>query len=347
MNQENERHDGLQVLRGMAALMVMLSHSMHVVASRSPEENTAMMEYVKPGAAGVDLFFVISGFVITLGLIRKQPAWGTFLFDRASRILPLYLLLSIPFFFMEDMSLQRTWNTFLFIPILDISRYSSPANDMGWSIGFEVWFYTLMTACLFVFRSRARPSIALFYVSLLALVGLNFTGYEFPFFMRFIGSPLAIEFLLGVGICLVHKSIPAVVGFAIFAIGAGALWVNSHDFVFLFDHHKVISDADTAWLRVVLWGLPSAAIVAGIAAFGKRLQWPMWARRFGDLSYSFYLTQLFAEAVVRYFQLDNLPLAASALFCINLAIAMTTHKLIEVPCASWLKNTKHRRLGVL
>src|SRR5947209_8886292 len=91
------RVPSLDGLRALAILLVLLSHSARAPSFPWPSDSLGLVHY---GAVGVEVFFVLSGFLITLLLLREQHDTGAislkgFYFRRSLRILPacgVYLL---------------------------------------------------------------------------------------------------------------------------------------------------------------------------------------------------------------------------------------------------------------
>ena len=82
---------GLDGLRGLAILMVMFGH--FIVVGKNLEPHTPVHRFLQSGYLGVDLFFVLSGFLITGILIdskHRKPYFKVFYWRRALRIFPLY-----------------------------------------------------------------------------------------------------------------------------------------------------------------------------------------------------------------------------------------------------------------
>ena len=88
------KQQGIQVLRGVAALFVMFAHLKFNLGI--PAENTANTRWLAAniGAIGVDIFFVISGFVIAMTAAKLGDNWRAFLAHRIARIVPLYFTVS-------------------------------------------------------------------------------------------------------------------------------------------------------------------------------------------------------------------------------------------------------------
>ena len=96
------------------------------------------------GAIGVDLFFVISGFVMALTAARFTGAHGagTFLALRFVRIAPLYYLACLAMLVLvfnpgAQLGRETLLNSITFIPVFDDGRYSWPVHYLGWTLAFE------------------------------------------------------------------------------------------------------------------------------------------------------------------------------------------------------------------
>src|SRR3546814_19129743 len=119
----------LPVLRFIAAAMVVGRHS-----------SSGFMV----GAAGVDIFFVISGFIITRVAQDKSP--DAFIRDRLLRIFPIWYLCVVPWLiigaFTSSLTLPRIAATLTLWPIYD--EFTWPALNVGWTFSFELLFYAGM-----------------------------------------------------------------------------------------------------------------------------------------------------------------------------------------------------------
>ena len=96
---------GLEGVRGLMCLWVILSHTV-TMAGIHVYKNTGIGKLLANGGIAVDVFVILSGFVICLILNKKKEAYAPYLARRALRIFPIYLLcLFISFF----ISLINTW----------------------------------------------------------------------------------------------------------------------------------------------------------------------------------------------------------------------------------------------
>jgi len=139
----------LTVLRAVAATSVIFFHIM------APTGHTF-------GEFGVDIFFVLSGFVIALVLDSPNMTARRFLADRIARIVPLYWVLTFGVFagtFIAPSLFNSTTATFgnllkslLFIPYRKESGLIFPMLFVGWSLNYEMMFYVVTTVSLMLTR---------------------------------------------------------------------------------------------------------------------------------------------------------------------------------------------------
>lgn len=254
----------IQLLRGLAACAVVVLHAV-------PEGEQAIGGRGF-GAAGVDLFFVISGFIMT-NVARDRKALE-FLRDRLWRIYPMWWIAVLPWIFMVPRGPTAIVSSLTLWPIY-AGGYYVPVLKVGWTLSFELLFYLGMTFA--ILRGAALPLLAygLFLVAALASSS--------PL-MHFVGSPMTLEFLMGVAIAglprraLLGFLVPA--GIALFALTSPAIG----------DVDSTLHPQWALW-RALLWGCPAALVVWGALSLE-----PLFARQLfdlpvavGDASYSIYL----------------------------------------------------------
>jgi exopolysaccharide production protein ExoZ len=229
--------------------------------------------FMRVGAAGVDLFFVISGFIMATVGPGRQP--GEFLLDRAWRIFPMWLIAVAPWLLgqthdgatiLTSLTLWPVWN----------GTFHTPALMLGWTLCFEMLFYAAFAIAL-----ATRPAVPIAAFALCLLLGVR-TGV-----LAYVGSPLIIEFLAGVAIarlpCTRHSGILIAAGLAWFALAPPGYYIE------LFGHG--------AWLRLLAWGIPAALIVYGARSMEGLFRHRAFdsAVLIGNASFSIYL---FHELVV-------------------------------------------------
>jgi len=150
----------IQALRAIAALFVVGFHSTVLWHDKFNQNVTPW----KNGNSGVDLFFVISGFIMVLSsrkLLGRADAWRRFMTLRLVRIVPLYWLATAAklaaITALPALALHTNptaWNTvasFLFVPSRDAIGVIRPVIDVGWTLSYEMLFYIVFAAALFLF----------------------------------------------------------------------------------------------------------------------------------------------------------------------------------------------------
>ncbi|WP_375123608.1 acyltransferase family protein [Pseudomonas sp. LW8] len=183
---ETRNLEWLQCLRGVAAILVVFTHARYFLLG-TPSEGPAEAVFF-PGAMGVDLFFLISGFIMAY---TTRDADGTlkytikFLIKRGSRILPVYLVVAITGLLLvkngeylsAPIHLKEILLSFIFIPI---NSNNPPFFDMPWSVGwtlnFEMYFYLVFGLCLMAGKHRWTVAM-LWLVASLIILPLITTGY--------------------------------------------------------------------------------------------------------------------------------------------------------------------------
>ena len=274
---------GIQYLRAAAAIAVVLFHA---------AEKTGF--HFAIGAAGVDVFFVISGFIMWVVTARREPTPLQFLRARIRRIVPVYWLATAVMvagalgglFPNLVLSLQHVFASLFFVPARSPSDGEIwPVLVQGWTLNYEMFFYLVFAAALFLPRVWRLPAIAALF-GLLVLAGpLLVTGnavilsYTRPIILEFVAGMVIAELWL-------KGRVPApATGFALIALslsGFGYIQVAGLPF-----------DA-------LVCGPLAAALVTGVLALeaGRRIRFVPAAVLLGDASYSIYLWHTFAISVV-------------------------------------------------
>jgi exopolysaccharide production protein ExoZ len=202
LRQENTI-DGIQVLRAVAALMVVLQHAKFSV---SGSENWPVF-----GGAGVDIFFVISGFVMaytTQQLSDIKPSdslseASIFLRKRIARIVPLYWL-ALFWATRRDMPDLNLLKDFFFLPHWNALFLGSinPILLQGWTLNYEMFFYVLFAVAM-LFGSR-RNVLLIGTLIVLPFAALLMIDGSADVVGRFYSNDIILEFGFGV---LLHLAI--------------------------------------------------------------------------------------------------------------------------------------------
>lgn len=270
----------IQTLRAIAALNVVVFHS--IEASKSYAVPARALSFLDGwGVSGVDLFFVISGFVMVYTQHKNARAPASFFRDRIIRIVPIYWLLTLVMtlllWFMPSMFRQMSYSTeWILASFGFVSKWGlgqNPVLYLGWSIEYELFFYSVFSLMIFLSRNRLVEFWAA--IVLLAFVA---TIKVDPIFVEFVFGMFVGHFYVKQG-----KKVPRLVApVALFAGGVvfiGSLWFK-----------------DQALSRVLVYGLPASILVFG-AVTAKQIR-AGFLSALGDASYSLYLVQVFTIPVI-------------------------------------------------
>ena len=290
----------IQWLRAIAALSVAIGHGQSFFAPQAERAGIAFeRSFLLPWGAGVDLFFVISGFIMVVSsekLFATPGATRVFLQRRLRRIVPLYwaamavILLKMVLQGKAPPDGTSIATSFLFIPWDALGKGEArPFYELGWTLNYEMFFYALFALCL-GFRREMAVGIAA-----LALAALVLLGLAAPFSNLQIATwaqPIVLEFTLGMGIALAYRrgvQLGAELRWTLVGFGVSMLLID------VLNTQAQPADWMTPndLVRVGGWGLATAAIVAAMALAPPRKAKPDRLNRagaaLGDASYALYL----------------------------------------------------------
>lgn len=197
----------IQSLRAIAAISIVLFHCGAKIAELS--HNSYPNLFTK-GNSGVDLFFIISGFVMlhTIELSHSKNAWS-FLIRRFIRIVPLYwfttsifviLLLFFPNIFQTyKFDFWHSVYSYLFFP-----QSRPPVVSIGWTLVYVMYFYIVLATCLAIGCRSKIPWLALVFVFSYVL-GNYLPEYKIYPGFELITSELLIEFGAGLLLYRIYK----------------------------------------------------------------------------------------------------------------------------------------------
>ncbi|MGX6647431.1 acyltransferase family protein [Maricaulaceae bacterium MS644] len=280
----------IQVLRAVAAVMVLIAHlTQHELrfldAAISPLWTSA-------GVSGVDLFFVISGFVmvyVTRHAPRGSSYAGRFLYARITRIYPPYWLATLGVlagYVVFGSALNREAGDLnLITSALLWPDQDLPILMVGWTMIHEIYFY-LVFAVLLVAPRRFLPLLLAAWLSLIVIAGLIVPQSDSPVF-NLITHPLTAEFVLGGGAGLLAVSGRRTL--ALPMIAAGCVWWIAVTANIAWTGHESTPEG---WRRVLAYGVPATFIVYGAACLDWTLKAPRALVAVGDWSYALYLVHL-------------------------------------------------------
>jgi exopolysaccharide production protein ExoZ len=351
LNKARSRFEGIQALRGVAALLVVICHACTMFATYHERFGLRLpvlfhRSFSDIGAAGVDIFFVISGFIVThVAWDRfKEPRFNKDFFARRMiRVAPLYWLCTtaMVFVFLFLPWAIQSGNTTSWIHMLASYFFfpwaqgenKAPILAVGWSLNYEIFFYLIFSLFLPLERSLALIGIA----STLALVMLGAVMAQYlswsPPGVWFFSNTIILEFVFG-GILAVifrHRKIATpYLSIAFSLLG----WIG------LVTSILQLGFPGPEW-RGILLGLPAAFIVAGGLTYPETSWTPKILIKLGDFSYSLYLTHFFVGVIVARTWIKiglNMPSEILALLMIVLPclVAFYSYKWIELPLQKFL-----------
>ena len=333
-----ERVENVQALRGIASIMVVFYH-IGLVEHRIFGSHSLIAPVTASWKSGVDLFFVISGFVmvtISTGRFHGQSGARKFFFRRAARIYPVYwfyLLVSIAFLLYQPDFLINTpsdWHRRLLRSFLLFPDNDLPVLAQGWTLIHELYFY-LVFALALKWPENRRMAILALWGGLIIMCRCvpSIVSMRSPV-MSVATNSLTFEFLAGCAIAWIANH-----GFHRFSVPALICAVLGFLIASVFDRFGT---------HVLLYIGPTSLLVYGAVSIetGHRYYFPRWLRYVGDFSYSLYLTHILSASVVRSLWLcfhvprgvasDLAFTAASGAFC--LAVGAISYRWIEKPMLS-------------
>jgi peptidoglycan/LPS O-acetylase OafA/YrhL len=302
---------------------------------------------VLPANTGVDLFFVISGLIMTVTTwhtFDQAGASGRFLWRRLTRIYPLYWAINTPIVLMillapgvvdwqgERSDLARS---FLLLPTDD----RLPVL-VAWSLVFEMYFYTLFTLALLIGRRWFGVVVGAWAIATVALAVL--VGATSNPFLAIASDPMVLEFVLGIviGYALVRGWLYRPwVALAVAVVALGAVW-----------GYLAGSGLDEfpseAW-RLLGPGVAMALVVYAAVDLELRARRVAFRglQRLGDASYSLYLTHVPALTLLLLAVQHTLP-STDVVHLVMLAfipvyvvvVAGLTYLLVERPLLSLFRS---------
>jgi exopolysaccharide production protein ExoZ len=302
----SERIYSVQALRAMAAGLVVIFHARAFAYGYQEKYGLApavLFDFKTLhllGGFGVDLFFVISGFVMTYIMWNEprsaESVWP-FLKRRLTRIIPIYwfytfilvaLGLFLPRLFTETIDLATVLRSLFLIPYTPVGANPAPILAVGWTLSFEMYFYALVAIGMFIPRRTFIIALGV-YFTLWALTPLFVTSTSAIFGVA--SNLLVFEFYFGMLICAAFKSRGGLnkgLGWCALALGAAMLAFATYFFEPPFH------------MRGLVWGIPAACFVIWFisrernAGFMRSALW----QALGASSYTLYLTHFIMLAVL-------------------------------------------------
>jgi exopolysaccharide production protein ExoZ len=305
----------IQYLRACAALAVVAFHTGRATIL---------------GQAGVDIFFIISGFLIWT-TTEKPVGSVRFVVHRLIRIVPLYWIATLAMAAVENASMADIARSLLFIPF---NGDDGPILTQGWTLNVEMFFYAVFAGLLLLPRRFQLGFLTLLFCSL-SLIGVTLKPSDVA--VQTYTSTFLIEFLAGAWLAQAYqrgKLAGTAGGIAMVVAGTLLFFVS------------LLDPTPEKW-RFIVWGFPSLLVVGGAISIEATRTIPkIWFLNLvGGASYSIYLFHPFVQPYIQT-PLNRLPffVPVSAFVLAGGAIGIVSFYLLERPLTKWLRR---RASGVL
>jgi peptidoglycan/LPS O-acetylase OafA/YrhL len=326
----------LQILRAIAALLVVFFHCDFL--------------QLKVGQFGVDIFFVISGYIISYVLNKKQH---NFLIKRFIRVVPMYYLFTISVIAIWLIFPSAFKNIFIsaesIIKSLGFIPYSlhdsGPILSLGWTLNYEIYFYVLVGIFSLLIK---RPSIALLLTAfvIISIVTAQSFIHSDNFFIQYYGYIICVEFTFGILLFYIIKNAGTILHSSISFYFFALLALISFALMCYFDFQKIY------WNRTILFGIPAFFIVLFFIISENRIFANNYLHDYlyqiGNASYVVYLSHPFIIFFIIRLVKPHLP---NGLFfsCLELCVMLSSvmvfsnwvHKKVELPIVKYLEGRLH------
>lgn len=326
----------LQILRAAAALSVFF---FHYFAYLQVELGVFDTNHFEVGAFGVDIFFVVSGFIICYAS-EQEHSPIRFMLKRMSRILPLYYLLTFGIFavalvaphllYSTTANLENLVKSLLFIPYAKENGMVQPLLFLGWTLNYEMFFYLVFALCMVAGRYR----LFLLLGAISALVAYGALGAPTSVPVQFFTSGIMMNFALGCLAYLIYRHSPALLKFA------RPLWPVAIVLMLLQNYFPVDLP------RAICFGIPSMVLLLGLLTTPVR-EGPVskFFVSLGDASYSLYLIhpyilQALFKILIPAIGISWWSITLFSVLAFGIAVVACTlmFRLVERPSNEWLRS---------
>ena len=305
----------IQVLRFLAAFSVMMVH----------------LPIIGFGIWGVDIFFVISGFIMMYVTENNQK---NFLIKRIIRIVPLYWILTLGVFsiaiFYPDLLNNTTANfehlikSLFFVPFDKNSSGHFPILFLGWTLNFEIIFYILFSISL-IFSKKNKLILSSVFIVLFLLFNsflsdkyfISASYFDFIFF----------EFIFGMAAFVIWKKFKNKIPLNLFNHLIFLLFLFLTTFILNYFYA----------IRSISYGVPAFIILIYFLFFLNDKRFPKIFVTLGDASYCIYLLHPYiVQSFYKIFEIGKHGLIIESFFTMIITIlvcliSILIYKLIELP----------------
>jgi exopolysaccharide production protein ExoZ len=292
-----EKIKTLQAARGVAAFMVLCFHATSV--DQKFLADPVLPEFFSSLQVGLDLFFVLSGFVMTAstaGRSRGPMSSFNFIAGRFARIYPTYWTYLVPLIAIylllpgsvisSDRAIDLVGSIFL------LPSDAPPLLPVAWSLTLELWFYAVFAATLLTPKAWTPWALGAWLGAV--LLSASFVPLVDSSYWRAATHPFAVEFIAGAAAGLfwssrLGRSLGRTASTFLIAIGIACIGVALS--LGVFDGSDVIGSVSL--IRVGLMGPGYSLLILGLAAFERLGHQPLRPlSALGNCSYTLYLSHV-------------------------------------------------------
>jgi len=350
----SKRFETLQFVRFLSALGVIFAH----VELYEFHSTHAPLDLFSLGACGVDVFFVISGFVmvhVLQGVPRNSLTAAQFFVRRMARIVPLYFAFTVvviigSWLVSKTQSPHNLSFTRFFSPgklNWDIIEQSitfrrwdmQPVYEVGWTLQYEFWFYVLVTLMI-----ATRINVYAFFAAYTAVIVAAARLVPFPRmnpveFMLL--DPLMLEFAFGAVLYQIFERSKRFHGSA----WLSASLLSAAGFLFFSYSDPYMLDAVGVYSRALLWGGGAFFFVFFFLQLEGKFRPQRAFIYLGNASYSIYLTHWIVLAISQFlfwragwFPSGSISVYVYTSVAITLFASLATYRFVEKPLGKWLSD---------
>lgn len=321
----------IQYLRALAAFMVLLSHVAHKVRQSGGDS----LDWFQIGGYGVDLFFIISGFIMCLTVDKKKISFATFMKARVIRIIPLYWLLTSfalmiylikPSLINSSGGVTSIVDSYLLLPLGDKFLINN-----GWTLSFEFFFYIIFAS--FIFLGDLQKLTTSIVLVCLAAIGF-FLQFESAL-LNFMTDSILIEFVMGIAsYSLIKKNkIPKNWSFILIICGVMSLSYGN-----VYGYGEVL----LSFGRFFYAGIPMMMLFIGFVSLESKMKMSLPLYNLGMSSYAMYLLHPFIlSGVTLVFKKANFIVNTNiyivSMIFISLVLSFYCYKHIELELDRYCK----------
>jgi len=304
----------IQLLRAIAVSLVAYAHAIDLVEYLKINSVQASYQYLQNfGAIGVDIFFIISGFIMVYvsSNIDNFSKIKGFFKKRIIRLYALYIPVTLVLIFYKHPDVPTVLKNILLLPLFDSgTNFILPSLNVAWTLSFELFFYMIFTISLIIHKKK-HNIVAIIILLSLVLLGIFMHPKEVHFV--FLTNPIFIEFVFGIilGIIYMNKiKIPFTINILLLiAAIVQIIHLINNGYANISEANFTL-DGSGSLLRVYLWGIPSFLLVTSIIFLSQyqntlsNFKFTFIKKMFtlvGDASYSIYLIHtLFFSAMIHF-----------------------------------------------